>query len=715
MATKKEKITLQTPLVDIKKIGTSKALALNKELGLSTVEDLLLYAPSRYIDKSNMTSIKEAKERFKQGEQAIVHTKVRLEGIAMIRTKNKGRIIVEAVAVDEEGEKIRLVWFNGASWLVKWLKSLDEAVLYGRIQKVGRNSMGISHPELRKSKGEVDNSIIPVYHIPASLGRKKVTETQLKNWIKYLLEEVEDIEEFLPEFLLKKYGFPTRKEAFKQMHFPEDMSLAKKSKDRFKYEELFLLQTALLIAKKKRVTVEKGYKIEKSGVLIHQFVNEKLPFELTDDQKRVVKEIYRDLQSGHPMKRLLQGDVGSGKTLVALLAILIMVGNGYQCALMAPTEVLANQHYKNFLKYVEGLRKEDGQPVRVQLLTGSVKGKKRKDLLVALREGYIDILIGTHALIEDPIQFKKLGLVVVDEQHRFGVAQRARLLAKSSDEDIIPHLLVMSATPIPRTLALTVYGDLDVSVIKQLPPGRKPVITRHFYENNRLEAYRFVKYQIDQGRQAYIIFPLIEESENFDYANIEEGYERVKNFFGPSYSIAIMHGRMKPADKQKAMDDFASGKAQILVATNVVEVGVDVPNATTIVIESAERFGLSQLHQLRGRVCRSSHQPYCILITGKLGIDSKKRINAMLKTSDGFKLAEIDLELRGPGDLLGVQQSGKDIMRIADLLTDRDTLVNARQDSAFIIAKDPNLNRFPKLQERILKQMGEKLFWQRIA
>ena len=712
----KDKISLFTPLSDVKKIGTSKALALSRELGISTVEDLLLYAPSRYIDKSSMISIKEAKERFKEGEHAIVHTKVRLEGIAMIKTKNKGKIIVEAVAVDDEGEKIRLVWFNGATWLVKWLKSLGEAVLYGRIQQLSKNSIGIAHPELRKVKdGKVDNTIIPVYHIPSSLVRKKISESQIRNWIKYLIEEVGDVEEFIPDFLLKKYGFPSRSEAFRQMHFPEDISIATKSKERFKYEELFLLQTALLIAKKNRVTVEKGYRIEKSGILIHQFVNEKLPFELTDDQKRVVKEIYKDLRSGHPMKRLLQGDVGSGKTLVALLAILIMVGNGYQCALMAPTEVLANQHYKNFLKYVEGLKKEDGQPVRVQLLTGSVKGKKRKDLLTALREGYIDILIGTHALIEDPIQFKKLGLVVVDEQHRFGVAQRARLLAKSSDENIIPHLLVMSATPIPRTLALTVYGDLDVSIIKQLPPGRKPVITKHFYENQRVEAYKFVKYQVDQGRQAYIIFPLIEESENFDYANIQEGYERIKNFFGPSYSIAIMHGRMKPAEKQKAMEDFASGKAQILVATNVVEVGVDVPNATTIVIESAERFGLSQLHQLRGRVCRSSHQPYCILITGKLGPDSRKRIKAMLETSDGFKLAEKDLELRGPGDLLGVQQSGKDVMKIADLLTDRDTLLKARQDAAYIITKDPELKKLPELRERILKHMGEKLFWQRIA
>jgi ATP-dependent DNA helicase RecG len=501
-----------------------------------------------------------------------------------------------------------------------------------------------------------------------------------------LIEKVyHQISENLPSWVIRQYDFMPRNEAYKQIHHPENEVLLNQAKKRLKYEELFFLQLMLLKIKHQRNSLQKGFVFHEVGELFNRFYREKLPFELTGAQKRVIKEIRKDTLSGLQMNRLLQGDVGSGKTVVALMSMLLAIDNGYQAALMAPTEILAQQHYKTISGMLQGL------PVNVGLLTGSTKQSERRRLFSSLIDGSLNILIGTHALLEEKVEFKNLGFVVIDEQHKFGVEQRSKMFSKNSKP---PHLLVMSATPIPRTLAMTIYGDMDVSVLDELPPGRKEVITVHRYENRRANIYEFIRSELQKGRQAYIVFPLIEESEALDLKSLQEGYEQLEKIFPfPLYRIGMVHGKMDPDEKEYNMKKFASGEIQLLVSTTVIEVGVDVPNASVMVIEHAERFGLSQLHQLRGRVGRGNEQAYCILVTSsKLTEDARKRIQAMVSTNDGFKIAEIDMEIRGPGDIMGTRQSGMLKFKIANLLTDQLILEKARKDALQLIQSDPHLS-----------------------
>ena len=517
------------------------------------------------------------------------------------------------------------------------------------------------------------------------------------------------MEETLPEQLVKELRLLPRETAFKQIHYPQNSQLAEEARHRLKFEELYFLQLELLLGKQISLQKTKGYIFEEVGHLFMDFYEHHLPFPLTNAQKKVIREIRQDLKRGHHMNRLIQGDVGSGKTLVALLTMLIAVGNGFQAALMAPTEILAQQHFESISEFVKNL------PIKVSKLTGSVKKSARKIIHEELENGTIHLLIGTHALIEDTVKFKNLGLVVIDEQHRFGVAQRAKLWRKNTTP---PHIMVMTATPIPRTLAMTVYGDLDVSVIDELPPGRQPITTEHRYETDRSRVFGFIRNEITKGRQVYIVYPLIQESETLDYNNLMEGYESITRAFPrPNYHVSIVHGQMKPEAKDFEMRQFVEGHTQIMVATTVIEVGVNVPNASIMIIESAERFGLSQLHQLRGRVGRGTEKSYCILLTGnKLSKESKKRIATMVRTQDGFEIAEVDMELRGPGDIMGTQQRGVLDLKIADLATDGHLVTLAREHARNLLEKDPNLSQPEHLQvrEKLRSIVKDKPKWSNI-
>jgi ATP-dependent DNA helicase RecG len=698
--------TLDTDILYLKGVGPKKAEMLNKELSIFTFHDLLHQFPHRYIDKTQFHKIGMLRED--SGEVQLRGVLRRLSSVGEGRKKRLvGRLR------DDTG-MLELVWFSGAHWLEKQLDVGKEYVVYGRINSF-KGKLSMPHPEMEEAKPEKIEkaaTFAPVYPSTEKLNSKGLDARNRRRIMKSLLEKIKpaDIPENLPAYLVRKFHFPDRYEALRRIHFPKTEQELQAARNRLKFEELFFLQLRLLQIRRRRDAI-KGFCFERVGEAFMHFYNEKLPFELTGAQKRVLREIRRDLGRGVQMNRLLQGDVGSGKTIVGLMSMLIAIDNGFQACLMAPTEILAQQHYKSISDYLEGM------DLRVGFLSGSVKGKKRRELLAALEAGEIHILIGTHALLEPPVVFQNLGLAITDEQHRFGVAQRAKLWKKS--QPYPPHVLVMTATPIPRTLAMTLYGDLDVSVIDELPPGRKEIKTVHKNENNRMRVIGFMRQEIAKGRQIYVVFPLIEESETLDLQNLQDGYEALQREFPmPEYQISVVHGRMKPADKDFEMQRFLEKKTQIMVATTVIEVGVNVPNASVMVIENTERFGLSQLHQLRGRVGRGAEQSYCILMSSfKLSKEGKERIATMVRTNNGFDIAEADLRLRGPGNIEGTQQSGILNFRIADLARDGRILQTAREVAARILDDDPKLERPEHHPVRwYLEKYGKQLKgWSRIS
>jgi ATP-dependent DNA helicase RecG len=693
---------LQNSIEYLKGVGPNKAEVLQKELQIFSWEDLLKHFPFRYIDKSKFYTISEVAE-----DGAYIQIKGKITGFQMLGPPRRHRLVGKFV--DETGE-IDLVWFKAADWIMKSLKLGVEYVVYGKPAKFGRN-FNIAHPEIKPVTEVVQqaNSLEPMYNTTEKMKKFNLDSKGVLQLMRNLLASLEpfDILEILPFDVLDKYKMLSRYQSFQNIHLPTDNNALEKAIFRLKFEELLLIQLRLLKLKINRNIVYKGFYFEKVDNKFELFYKEKLPFELTNAQKRVLKEIRKDTLSGKQMNRLLQGDVGSGKTIVALMSMLMAIDNGFQACLMAPTEILAQQHFEGISDLLKGTG------VTVALLTGSTKTTERKQLHLALETGELDIVIGTHALIEDKVVFKNLGFVVIDEQHRFGVAQRAKLWAKNTQP---PHVLVMTATPIPRTLAMTLYGDLDVSIIDELPPGRKPINTIHRRENSRLAVFGSIKKEIEKGRQAYIVYPLIEESDTLDYNNLMEGYESITRAF-PEYAISMVHGKMRPEDKDYEMQRFVKGETKIMVATTVIEVGVNVPNASVMVIESAERFGLSQLHQLRGRVGRGAEQSYCILMTGlKLSTEARQRMQIMCETNDGFRISEEDLKLRGPGDMEGTQQSGISDLKLANLSKDSKILALARQAATEILDEDPYLDfQQHQLLKETLQAQARKKGWGRIS
>lgn len=665
---------LDSPIEFLKGVGPARAELLRSELNIRTFRDLLHYYPFRHIDRSKFYSIREI-----DPDSALVQVKGKFLHLDAIGANRATRMV--GAFQDEHGELMEVVWFRGITWLKKSLKENVPYVIFGK-PLLYKGKIQMSHPEVesmesfdRPLKGRLEG----VYSTTEKLKARKVDSRTIRKLVEALIPAVEPfMSESLPETLRKKYDLLSRRHALKSIHFPATTDELAQAQKTLKFEELFYVQLRLIQVKAQRDKTIKGNVFNHVGHAFNSFYNDHLPFPLTGAQKRVIKEVRRDVGSGQQMNRLLQGDVGSGKTIVALLCGLIAIDNGFQVALMAPTEILAQQHFETISELVENLE------VEVSILTGSSKTAYRKELHERLENGQINILIGTHALLEDKVKFKNLGFVIIDEQHRFGVAQRSRLWKKSINP---PHILVMTATPIPRTLAMTVYGDLDVSVIDELPPGRKPIKTVHRRDKDRLQVFGFMKDEIKKGRQVYIVYPLIEESQKLDYKDLMDGYESIcRAFAQPEYQVAIVHGKMKPEDKDFEMKRFASGQCQIMVATTVIEVGVNVPNATVMIIESAERFGLSQLHQLRGRVGRGADQSFCILMTGhKLSNEGRVRMKTMVETNDGFVISEVDLKLRGPGDIMGTQQSGSLGFQIADILKDTDLLELARKEAFSII------------------------------
>lgn len=689
---------LQQEIKFLSGVGPKRAELLNKELGIYTFEDLLYYFPYKYIDRSKFYKINELDPNL-----PYIQIKGKITGFELLGGGNKKRLV--AYFSDGTGT-IELLWFKGLSYIQKSLLLNTEYIVFG---KPGYFSgrYNIIHPEVEnalKSQNVISAKLQAHYNTTDKLKKSFLHSKAVSKLINNLLIILRGkIQETLPDYLLKKYKLIFLEEALFNIHFPQNPDILKKAIYRLKFEELFYIQLNILQKRSFRIHKSKGFVFSKVGDYLNQFYEKNLPFELTQAQKRVLKEIRKDIGSGKQMNRLLQGDVGSGKTLVALMSMLIALDNGYQACIMAPTEILANQHYDTIKEFLKGL------PITVHLLTGSTKQSIRKEMHENLINGNLQILIGTHALIEDTVQFKNLGLVVIDEQHRFGVMQRAKLWKKNHQP---PHILVMTATPIPRTLAMTIYGDLDVSVIDELPPGRKPIQTIHIYDSRRLRMFGFLKQQIEKGRQIYIVYPLIKESEKMDYKDLEDGYESISRAFPPPrYSVSVVHGKMKADEKDAAMNLFVTGKTHIMVATTVIEVGVNIPNATVMVIESAERFGLSQLHQLRGRVGRGADQSYCILMTGyKLSNESRKRIDIMTKTNDGFEIAEADLKLRGPGDIEGTQQSGLAFdLKIANLGQDGQLIQYVRDIAEEILDNDPDLkNTENYILAKQLKKISRK-------
>lgn len=681
---------LDTDIKYLPGIGPKRGELLTKELTIKTFRDLLFFLPFRYVDRSKIYTVKELTPEmaYIQVRGRITHT-----GITGNSPRNKRFV---AVLQDATG-RLDLVFFKGLKWIQEKIKPGEEYIAFGKPSEFN-GALNMVHPELNLTTDDIlpgGSVLMGIYSSTEKLKNSGIGNKVFSRFEFNLLEKYLDaIPESLPAYLIEKKRFCSLRYALKNIHFPADNQALAKAQFRLKYEELFYLQLSLLKQKSIRMRNESGIRMLKVGEGFNTCYAS-LPYPLTGAQKRVIKEMRTDMKSGKQMNRLLQGDVGSGKTLVAVLCSLLAVDNGYQACIMAPTEVLAQQHYKG----ISALLAPTG--ITAALLTGSTKVKERKELLPRLADGTIKILVGTHALIEDTVEFKNLGLAVIDEQHRFGVEQRSRLWGKS---EITPHILVMTATPIPRTLAMTLYGDLDVSVLDELPPGRKPVQTLHATETQRGKIFAFMKEQIKAGRQVFIVYPLIQESEKMDYKNLQEGYEMIiEEFKAPEYITAVVHGKQKNEDKQYDMNLFASGKANILVATSVIEVGVDVPNASVMIIESAERFGLSQLHQLRGRVGRGSEKSYCILMTGyKLSKESRQRIELMCSTNDGFELAEADLRMRGPGDLEGTSQSGLAVdLHIANLAKDSQILEDARRTALKILEDDPVLE---KAENTILRQ-----------
>lgn len=680
---------------------------LKKELSIFTIGDMVHTYPFRYVDKTKFHRIRDLNED--SGE-------IQLRGILRrLNVMGEGRKKRLVGRFRDDTGVVELVWFKGAHYLEKQLIIGGEYVVFGRVNAF-MNKVNIAHPEMElvtQENTRLADTFAPVYPSTEKLNNKGLDSKSRRRFLRPVLEELTaaDLPENLPDYLVQKFRFPTRIEALRGIHFPTSEPQLEKAKNRLKFEELFFLQLRLLQLKNQRKGAIRGHVFSVIGDYFNGFFKEKLPFELTGAQKRVIKEIRRDLGAGVQMNRLLQGDVGSGKTIVGLMSMLMALDNGFQACLMAPTEILAKQHFKSISEYLEGM------DIEVAFLAGSVKGKKRRLLLEALEAGEIHILIGTHALIEDPVIFQNLGLAIIDEQHRFGVKQRARLWKKS--KPCPPHVLVMTATPIPRTLAMTLYGDLDVSVIDELPPGRKQIKTVHKNENHRIQVFEFMRAEIKKGRQIYIVYPLIEESETLDLKNLEEGYEAIsRDFPKPQYQISIVHGRMKAADKEFEMQRFINQETQIMIATTVIEVGVNVPNASVMVVENTERFGLSQLHQLRGRVGRGAEQSFCILMSSfKLSADGKERIQTMCRTNDGFEIAEADLRLRGPGNIEGTQQSGIMSLRIADLMKDNKILVTARELAMRILENDPKLEKehHQSLKVYLAKYMKGIKGWSRIS
>lgn len=697
---------LDTPVEYLKGVGPVKAAVLNKYAEIFTFNDLLNYFPFRYLDKSSIYKIRDI-----SSDSVSIQLLGRISEIYETGEGHSKRLI--AVFTDETGN-IDLVWFKGLKWIKSYLKVGEEYFVYGK-PVLFKGVYNIPHPEIELSSSRDEKPITmkfqPVYSTFEGLSRKGLDSKGIMKLQFELLSRIYDsIYEILPAKLINQFKFLNRADSFRQIHFPVDMELLEKAKQRLKFEEFFLQQLELLSYRKNREIKSKSYVFSEIGELFKTFYHQILPFQLTEAQKRVIREIRHDMKTGRQMNRLLQGDVGSGKTIVAMLCMLIAADNGYQSALMAPTEILAQQHFMTISGFLRKL------PVRVEIITGSTTAKSKKNILNGIANGEIQILIGTHALIEDVVRFKKLGFVIIDEQHKFGVAQRAKMWSKST---VPPHVLIMTATPIPRTLAMTFYGDLDTSVIDELPPGRKSVLTRHVYENAREKVYEFIRKKINEGKQIYVVYPLIDESEKLDLKNLMEGYENLKLYFPePHYRIGMVHGRMKAEDKEKVMEMFKSGNLHILVSTTVIEVGVDVPNASVMIIESAERFGLSQLHQLRGRVGRGADQSYCILISSdKITSDARKRMETMTSTTDGFKIAEVDLQLRGPGELTGTQQSGILQFKIANLATDQHILQAARAAAQQLIDEDPALNNPENkpLKDYFKLYSKNKLNWGKIS
>lgn len=696
---------LQTPIEYLKGVGSQRGELLRKELDIQVFGDLLKYYPFRYVDRSIIHQVKEITPLTQY-----IQLKGHITGFRQVGTGRQKRLM--ATFRDETGE-IELVWFQGADWILKTLKVNTAYLIFGK-PNLFNGEFNIPHPEIEAFTDEIKTSgkgLQPVYSSSEKAKKKYLDSKGITKLTHALLTQLvpKEVPEFLPAEVLQQYRLISRYEAMANIHFPKNEALLHEAVRRLKFEELFLIQLQLLKVKANRGKVVKGFIFEKIDNKFDRFYKEGLHFELTGAQKRVLKEIRRDTLSGTQMNRLLQGDVGSGKTIVALLTMLMGVDNGFQACLMAPTEILANQHYENTVELLRGLK------VEVALLTGSVKGKARKYILANLAEGNIDLVIGTHALIEDTVVFKNLGMVVIDEQHRFGVAQRASLWTKNEHP---PHILVMTATPIPRTLAMTVYGDLDVSVIDELPPGRKAIKTIHRTDAARMQVFGFLRDEIEKGRQVYIVYPLIEESETLDLKHLMDGYESLSRAFPkPKYQISIVHGKMRAADKDFEMQRFVKHETQIMIATTVIEVGVNVPNASVMVIENAERFGLAQLHQLRGRVGRGADQSYCLLMTGnKQSNESKQRISVLCQTNDGFVIAEEDLKLRGPGDLEGTRQSGMLHLRLADLASDGNVLEAARKTAQQIIEEDPALAKAehqPLLN--FLRENLKQMIWAKIS
>lgn len=657
-------------------VGPQRAAVLNKELGIFSLHDLLYYFPYKYVDRSRIYSIREIDNTMPY---------IQLKGeILSFETVGEGRQRRLIAHFSDGTGVVDLVWFQGTKYLLGKYKVHQEYIVFGKPTPFN-GRINIAHPDIDPAS-ELKLSSIglqPYYNTTEKMKRSFLNSHAIEKMMSTVVQQLSDpLPETLSPAILAEHHLLPLTEALINIHFPANSDLLRKAQYRLKFEELFYVQLNILRYAKDRQQRYRGYVFERVGEVFNAFYSRNLPFELTNAQKRVLKEIRRDVGSGRQMNRLLQGDVGSGKTLVALMSMLMALDNGYQACMMAPTEILANQHYETICELLYGM------DVRVELLTGSVKGKKRKAILSGLLTGDVHILIGTHAVIEDSVNFASLGLVVIDEQHRFGVAQRARLWTKNVQP---PHVLVMTATPIPRTLAMTLYGDLDVSVIDELPPGRKPIVTLHQFDSRRVSLYQSIRRQIAEGRQVYIVFPLIKESEKIDLKNLEEGYLHICEEF-PECKVCKVHGKMKPAEKDAQMQLFVSGEAQIMVATTVIEVGVNVPNASVMVIENAERFGLSQLHQLRGRVGRGADQSYCILVTGfKLAEDTRKRLEIMVRTNDGFEIAEADLKLRGPGDLEGTQQSGVAFdLKIADVARDGQLLQYVRGIAQAVVEADPN-------------------------
>jgi ATP-dependent DNA helicase RecG len=690
------------PIEFLKGVGPQRGELLRSELEIGTFEDLLYHYPYRYFDRSQIVPIGSLRPDMEYAQIA-----GRLINISEEGAGQKRRLV--ATLYDDTG-RIELLWFQGAQWMKKSLRENERYIVFGKLS-VFNGYFNIAHPEIELWNAETAiTGRQPVYSTTEKLRVKGVTNRSFAKLTQALFEKIKpaDIPEILPQEIVNQYRLCSRYHALRWIHFPDSDEHEQVARHRMKWEELFLSQ--LKIARlRMQHTAHQGWKFEKVGDHFNDFFKSHLPFELTNAQKRVLKEIRQDTGSGKQMNRLLQGDVGSGKTIVALMSMLLALDNGFQACIMAPTEILAQQHYFS----ISDLLAEMG--IKVKLLTGSVKGKERKEILSQLADGSLKIVVGTHALIEESVKFQNLGLAVIDEQHRFGVGQRAQLWKKN---ELPPHVLVMTATPIPRTLAMTLYGDLDVSVIDELPPGRKEIKTVHRRDANRKGVMEFVRGEVDKGRQAYIVYPLIEESEKMDYESLMAGYEQVKIWFNENkYRIAMVHGRQEAGERERNMHRFVKGEADVLVATTVIEVGVNVPNATVMIIESAERFGLSQMHQLRGRVGRGGEQSYCILLTGnKISDESYKRIQIMTSTTDGFKIAEQDLAMRGPGDMYGTKQSGVLKFKLADIVLDAGILEETRKAAIQLMSQDPAL-KLPQHQllRHMLQQQGKQTHWGKIS